>query len=204
MKCSPKNSWIWSGAWWTGADNKPVRQLTTIAVPLAGTAGAQSGEQEALGPATAAGQESFSSPPSGMLSAQRLSRHADATQNSARKRKRSATSCLRWRTACVMFATSGEVESRLRAREVQLNDAERKEKPATSSGKSRRSRLQLLRRRHRLLGCGAQRLNRQAGLGHVKIPPVSVKLRDREAAARASQQRERQQSQAAETSVAGN
>lgn len=101
-----------------------------------------------------------------------------------------------------MFATSGERSSPacVHARFSSMMPSARK-KPSNVFGKSRRSRPQLLRRRHRLHRLWCARLNRQAGLGHAENTAGSVKLRDREAAARASQQRERQQSQAAEQAL---
>ena len=94
-----------------------------------------------------------------------------------------------------------EVESRLRAREVQLNDAERKEKAQ-----------QRLRQIEEKQASAAAATTPPASAVVRKAEPTgrsgarentagSVKLRDREAAARASQQRERQQSQAAEQAL---
>ena len=128
-----------------------ARQLTTIAVLSLwlGTAGAQSGEQEALGQHAAAGQEASAA-------SQRDAERAaieQARRRNAEQRTQAQTKCYQ------LFAVEDclrdvrnqwrEVESRLRAREVQL-----------------------LRRRHRLHRLWCARLNRQAGLGHVKIPPV--------------------------------
>ena len=91
--------------------------------------------------------------------------------------------------------------SRLRAREVQLNDAERKEKAQ-----------QRLRQIEEKQASAAAATTPPASAVVRKAEPTgrsgarentagSVKLRDREAAARASQQRERQQSQAAEQAL---
>ena len=189
-----------------------ARQLTTIAVLALwlGTAGAQSGEQEALGQHAAAGQEASAA-------SQRDAERAaieQARRRNAEQRTQAQTKCYQ------LFAVEDclrdvrnqwrEVESRLRAREVQLNDAERKEKA--------QQRLRQIE-------------EKQASAAAATIPPASaaattppasavvrkaeptgrsgarentagsVKLRDREAAARASQQRERQQSQAAEQAL---
>ena len=66
-----------------------------------------------------------------------------------------------------MFANQWrEVESRLRAREVQLNDAERKEKAQQRLRQIEEKQASAaLRRRHRLHRLWCARLNRQAGLG---------------------------------------
>lgn len=91
-----------------------------------------------------------------------------------------------------------EVESRLRAREVQLNDAERKEKAQ-----------QRLRQIEEKQASAAAATTPPASAVVRKAEPTgrsgarentsdSVKLRDREAAARARQQRARQQTQAVE------
>ena len=107
-----------------------ARQLTTIAVLALwlGTAGAQSGEQEALGQHASAGQEASAA-------SQRDAERAaieQARRRNAEQRTQAQTKCYQ------LFAVEDclrdvrnqwrEVESRLRAREVQLNDAERKEK----------------------------------------------------------------------------
>lgn len=180
-----------------------VRQLTTIAVLALwlGTAGAQSGEQEALGQHAAAGQEASAA-------SQRDAERAaieQARRRNAEQRTQAQTKCYQ------LFAVEDclrdvrnqwrEVESRLRAREVQLNDAERKEKAQ-----------QRLRQIEEKQASAAAATTPPASAVVRKAEPTgrsgarentsdSVKLRDREAAARASQQRERQQSQAAEQAL---
>lgn len=133
-----------------------ARQLTTIAVLALwlGTAGAQSGEQEALGQHAAAGQEASAA-------SQRDAERAaieQARRRNAEQRTQAQTKCYQ------LFAVEDclrdvrnqwrEVESRLRAREVQPCAPQPMQ--AVSSPQQ--------------LWCA--RLNRQAGLGHVKIPPV--------------------------------
>lgn len=180
-------------------------KLTTMAGALALWAGAvcaQAAGQSGAEPALAPRQNTSAA-------AQRASQRTtieQARRHNAEQRKQAEVKCYQLFAVedCLRDARNQwrEVESRLRAQEVQINDAERKEKA--------QERLRQIEEKQSSAAAVPAGSTAQPASAVVRNPqpgskptvrqtnPDAANARDREAAERASQQRERQSSQASE------